>query len=89
MHIHMPACWDGVVSISSPVSNSTAQSLYQTFHSQNLDSPDHISHTAYLSDLDRGSCPSTHPVPLMKLLYEVIGFDLATRCSIPSEFLAF
>jgi len=37
----------------------------------NLDSPDHVSHTAYLSDLDHGSCPSTHPVPLMKLLYEV------------------
>jgi len=37
----------------------------------NVDSPDHVSHTAYLSDLDRGSCPSTHPVPLMKLLYEV------------------
>lgn len=38
---------------------------------QNLDSPDHVSHTAFLSDLDNGDCPSTHPVPLMKLLYEV------------------
>ncbi|KAF5310186.1 hypothetical protein D9619_010599 [Psilocybe cf. subviscida] len=37
----------------------------------NLDSPDHVSHTAFLSDLDNGDCPSTHPVPLMKLLYEV------------------
>ncbi|KJA22476.1 hypothetical protein HYPSUDRAFT_40849 [Hypholoma sublateritium FD-334 SS-4] len=37
----------------------------------NLDSSDHVSHTAFLSDLDNGDCPSTHPVPLMKLLYEV------------------
>ncbi|KAF8811252.1 hypothetical protein BYT27DRAFT_7184648 [Phlegmacium glaucopus] len=37
----------------------------------NLDSTNHTSHTAFLSDLDNGSCPSTHPVPLLKLLYEV------------------
>ncbi|KAG6832002.1 hypothetical protein H0H92_006037 [Tricholoma furcatifolium] len=37
----------------------------------NLDSPDHISHTAYLSELDNGSCPSTHPVYLMALFYEI------------------
>ncbi|KAF9473288.1 hypothetical protein BDN70DRAFT_965901 [Pholiota conissans] len=37
----------------------------------NLDSDNHASHTAYLSDLDNGACPSTHPVPFMKLLYEV------------------
>ncbi|KDR70134.1 hypothetical protein GALMADRAFT_887752 [Galerina marginata CBS 339.88] len=37
----------------------------------NLDSSDHVSHTAYLSGLDNGDCPSTHPVPFMKLLYEV------------------
>lgn len=38
---------------------------------QNVDSADHIAHTAYLSGLDNGKCPSTHPVPLMKLFYEV------------------
>jgi len=37
----------------------------------NLDSPDHVSHIAFLSGLDHGSCPSTFPVPLIKLLYEV------------------
>ncbi|KAG6910694.1 hypothetical protein DXG01_008738 [Tephrocybe rancida] len=37
----------------------------------NLDSPDHISHTAFLSGLDNGACPSTHPVYFMKLFYEV------------------
>ncbi|KAF8154801.1 hypothetical protein B0H34DRAFT_661187 [Crassisporium funariophilum] len=37
----------------------------------NLDSEDHMSHTAFLSDLDNGDCPSTHPVPMMKILYEV------------------
>ncbi|KAK7042128.1 WSC domain protein [Favolaschia claudopus] len=38
---------------------------------KNLDSPDHVSHTAYLSGLDNGACPSTHPVYLMKLFYEI------------------
>ncbi|KAG9120365.1 hypothetical protein FRC07_004171 [Ceratobasidium sp. 392] len=38
---------------------------------KNVDSADHMSHTAYLSGLDIGSCPSTHPVPLMKLFYQV------------------
>ncbi|KAF8908199.1 hypothetical protein CPB84DRAFT_1843653 [Gymnopilus junonius] len=37
----------------------------------NLDSPDHTNHTAFLSDLDNGACPSTHPVGLMTVLYEV------------------
>ncbi|KAG9021141.1 hypothetical protein FS837_007537, partial [Tulasnella sp. UAMH 9824] len=37
----------------------------------NLDSPDHKSHTAYLSMVDNGDCPPTHPVPLMKLFYEI------------------
>ncbi|PPQ69884.1 hypothetical protein CVT25_005589 [Psilocybe cyanescens] len=40
----------------------------------NLDSPDHVSHTAFLSGLDNGACPSTHPVPLMKLL-DPTGFS--------------
>ncbi|QRW06356.1 WSC domain protein [Ceratobasidium sp. AG-Ba] len=38
---------------------------------KNVDSADHMSHVAYLSGLDNGVCPSTHPVPLMKLFYEV------------------
>ncbi|KAH8925924.1 hypothetical protein BT69DRAFT_1239588 [Atractiella rhizophila] len=29
------------------------------------------SHVAYLSQIDNGKCPDTHPVPLMKLFYEV------------------
>ncbi|KAJ7892209.1 hypothetical protein B0H13DRAFT_2038662 [Mycena leptocephala] len=37
----------------------------------NVDSADHASHTAYLSGLDNGVCPSTHPVYLMKLFFEV------------------
>jgi len=37
----------------------------------NLDSPTHTTHTAFLSGLDNGVCPSTHPVGLMKLFYEV------------------
>ncbi|KAF7419237.1 hypothetical protein PC9H_001824 [Pleurotus ostreatus] len=38
---------------------------------QNLDSPDHKSHVAFLSGLDNGECPQSHPVYLMKLFYEV------------------
>ncbi|TFK23892.1 hypothetical protein FA15DRAFT_670095 [Coprinopsis marcescibilis] len=38
---------------------------------RNNDSPDHMAHTAYLSGLDNGSCPGSHPVGLMKLFYEV------------------
>ena len=38
---------------------------------QNLDSPSHESHVAYMSGLDNGDCPSTHPVGLMHLMYEV------------------
>ncbi|TCD71412.1 hypothetical protein EIP91_010118 [Steccherinum ochraceum] len=37
----------------------------------NLDSSDHKSHTAFLSGLDNGDCPSSHPVGLMKLFFEV------------------
>ncbi|KAF8602380.1 hypothetical protein BDV93DRAFT_545387 [Ceratobasidium sp. AG-I] len=38
---------------------------------KNVDSTDHVSHTAYLDRLDNGKCPSTHPVPLIHLFYEV------------------
>ncbi|EIW82574.1 hypothetical protein CONPUDRAFT_120670 [Coniophora puteana RWD-64-598 SS2] len=38
---------------------------------ENLDSPDHKSHVAYLSGLDNGSCPPTHPVGLMHMMFEI------------------
>jgi len=38
---------------------------------KNLDSADHHSHVAYLTGLDNGSCPTSHPVGFLKLLYEV------------------
>ncbi|KZP05735.1 hypothetical protein FIBSPDRAFT_1003958, partial [Athelia psychrophila] len=38
---------------------------------QNLDSANHESHVAYLSGLDNGDCPTTHPVGLMHLMYEI------------------
>jgi len=37
----------------------------------NLDSPDHQSHVAYMTGLDNGACPDTHPVGLMHLFYEI------------------
>ncbi|KAG6903259.1 hypothetical protein C0995_000154 [Termitomyces sp. Mi166 len=66
--IHMPACWDGVVSIP----DSTVIKIVQQLNLQkNVDSTDHMSHVAYLSQMDNGVCPSTHPVYMMKLFYEV------------------
>ncbi|KAJ7281348.1 hypothetical protein C8J57DRAFT_1558903 [Mycena rebaudengoi] len=37
----------------------------------NVDSADHMAHTAYLDRIDNGRCPSTHPVALMKLFFEI------------------
>ncbi|KAF9053089.1 hypothetical protein BJ165DRAFT_1570503 [Panaeolus papilionaceus] len=47
----------------------------------NLDSEDHVSHVAYLSQLDNGDCPSSHPVTLMKMAYQITWDvqSLATR----------
>jgi hypothetical protein len=59
MQLIFPSCWDGI----------------------NLDSPDHKSHgitpstglmvVAYPSLVDNGVCPSTHPVRLVTLFYEI------------------
>ncbi|KIY72101.1 hypothetical protein CYLTODRAFT_389321 [Cylindrobasidium torrendii FP15055 ss-10] len=38
---------------------------------ENVDSDDHKSHMAFLSDMDNGKCPDTHPVALVHLFYEV------------------
>jgi len=37
----------------------------------NLDSTSHQSHVAYMTGLDNGACPDTHPVGLMHLIYEI------------------
>jgi len=42
----------------------------------NLDSSDHKSHMAYPDGVDSGQCPSSHPVHLVSLFYEV-WFDVA------------
>lgn len=59
------------------IPNCTAGTILQAFvffpdcwDGRNLDSPDHRSHMA-LSQGDRGSCPSTHPVKLPQLSFEV------------------
>ncbi|TVY81377.1 hypothetical protein LSUE1_G007180 [Lachnellula suecica] len=55
-NLHFPTCWDG----------------------KNLDSPDHQSHIAYPTagpatfDTDGGACPSTHPVKIPQLMFEVV-----------------
>ncbi|KAI0065792.1 hypothetical protein BV25DRAFT_1594954 [Artomyces pyxidatus] len=37
----------------------------------NLDSSDHKSHMAYPAQMDNGQCPSSHPVHLISIFYEV------------------
>ncbi|KAI0162803.1 hypothetical protein BJ166DRAFT_524593 [Pestalotiopsis sp. NC0098] len=55
-NVHFPTCWDG----------------------KNLDSPDHKSHVAYPTGGPAtflslgGDCPSTHPVRIPQLMYEVV-----------------
>jgi hypothetical protein len=55
-NIHFPTCWDG----------------------KNLDSPNHKDHVAYPTTGPAtflslgGSCPSTHPVRIPQLMYEVV-----------------
>lgn len=40
---------------------------------ENLDSPDHKSHVAYpIDNYNSGRCPSSHPVPLVSIFYEVL-----------------
>ena len=63
--IHFPACWDGKVRFH------TSRSRCGIFIAlQRVESADQ-SHVAFLSRLDNGACPKTHPVGLMKLFYEV------------------
>ncbi|KZW02975.1 hypothetical protein EXIGLDRAFT_636604 [Exidia glandulosa HHB12029] len=37
---------------------------------KNLDTKDHKSHVAYMSIMDNGKCPDTHPVPFISMFYE-------------------
>jgi hypothetical protein len=37
-----------------------------------VDSPDHFSHMAYPKENESGPCPSTHPVRLVTLFYEMM-----------------
>ena len=52
-----------------------AQSLSRCWDGKNLDSPDHVSHVSYPASgtfENNGPCPSTHPVKLPQLMFEVI-----------------
>jgi len=54
---------------------------------KNLDPPDHTSHVAFLSDLDNGDCPSTHPIGFIKMFYEVQAFlSLFYRIKLTSSY---
>lgn len=50
-----------------------AQVFFPTcWDGKNLDSEDHVSHMAYpIENFNDGSCPSTHPVKLVSLFYEM------------------
>ena len=73
------ACLDGVPNKESPGMTRTdcKDGLRTQIHFQscwdgvNLYKDDN-SHVEYMSGLDNGVCPSTHPVPLIHLFYEVL-----------------
>ena len=37
-----------------------------------LDSPNHKSHMAYLSNVNGGTCPESHPIRLVSIFFEII-----------------
>jgi len=41
------------------------------WNGKDLDSPDHVSHTAFMSQLDNGACPAGFPVGLITVFFEV------------------
>ena len=51
-----------------------------------LDSPDHASHVAYPNLLMGGSCPDTHPVQLVSLMYET-KWRTDYFAGVPGEFV--
>lgn len=53
----------------------TTWSKHSCWDGKNLDSPDHKSHVAYGGGSGAnggGSCPSTHPVKLPQIMYELM-----------------
>ncbi|KAI4222666.1 MAG: hypothetical protein L6R36_005974 [Xanthoria steineri] len=73
------ACLDGTYSKEQPWMAKTdckdglrAQVHFQScWNGRDLYKPDN-SHVEYLSRVDNGGCPSSHPVPLIHLFYEVL-----------------
>ncbi|KAL8805486.1 MAG: hypothetical protein Q9182_001941 [Xanthomendoza sp. 2 TL-2023] len=73
------ACLDGTINKEQPWLVKTdckdglrAQVHFQScWNGRDLYKPDN-SHVEYLSRLDNGDCPSSHPVPLIHLFYEVL-----------------
>ncbi|KAL4074616.1 hypothetical protein V8B97DRAFT_2093653, partial [Scleroderma yunnanense] len=60
-----------LVCINNPKRFNAHINMPACWDGKNLDSADHRSHVAFLSDLDNGACPSTHPVTTMMLFYEI------------------
>ncbi|KAL9601721.1 MAG: hypothetical protein Q9219_002332 [cf. Caloplaca sp. 3 TL-2023] len=73
------ACLNGTSHKEQPVMDNTdckdglrAQIHFQScWNGKDLYKPDN-SHVEYMSGLDNGKCPSTHPVPFVHLFYEVL-----------------
>ncbi|KAL8744237.1 MAG: hypothetical protein Q9190_003501 [Brigantiaea leucoxantha] len=57
---------------TSCINGLRAQIHFQScWDGQNLYKPDN-SHVEYMSGLDNGVCPATHPIPLIHLFYEIL-----------------
>ena len=73
------ACLDGTPNPEQPgmVNTNCKDGLRAQIHFQSCWNGKDLyksdnSHVEYMSGLDNGKCPSTHPVPLMHLFYEVL-----------------
>jgi hypothetical protein len=63
--------------VSSPISSNLVNAYVniRCWDGKNLDSPDHQSHVAYGNQggaSGGGACPSTHPVKLPQIMYELM-----------------
>lgn len=67
-----------IVIIHASLLDSSANLDYSCWDGKNLDSPDHKAHVAYPTSGPAnflslgGNCPSTHPVRIPQLMYEVV-----------------
>ncbi|EJD55235.1 hypothetical protein AURDEDRAFT_78216 [Auricularia subglabra TFB-10046 SS5] len=64
--------WNYLPKHSCPSGMRTQIFFPSCWNGQSLDSPTHNTHVAYPSGVDTGTCPSTHPIRLISIFYEIV-----------------